>query len=308
MAIKKEYPALVMPSNVARTEVTLWFNGVPLEADLYRPHTANGDVRLPAVVLTHGVGGEKRTAERYAAKFCAEGMICLAFTQPGWFGSAGVPVVRTQDGELEGVRQMRDVIDPAQWVQACLCAIDYIEGEPNVDPQRIGLWGTSFGGGVAAICAGMDDRIKVLAVQVPFMAPPEGAMKQLVRRRAIEQARGLIPYIPPESDLSPGQEGKLQFSKFQQFNPLRALRGFDGAVLILDAGNEELYDIKLNGGRAADLLRAEGNSKVEYHVIDGIDHYGIYFDGYAPGSELQLKWFKTHLQTISNGEAAGGRI
>ncbi|MCY1314355.1 hypothetical protein D9M70_649830 [compost metagenome] len=64
----------------------------------------------------------------------------------------------------------------------------------------------------------------------------------------------------------------------------------------MDAGNEELYDTRLNGGKAAEMLRSEGNPNVEYHVIEGIYHYGIYFGGYVPGSELQLKWFKTHLQ------------
>ncbi|KXU82912.1 hypothetical protein CI15_27705 [Paraburkholderia monticola] len=301
MATKREYPPLVMPPNITRTEVTIWFNGVGLDADVYCPSSATDDAKLPAVVLTHGVGGEKGTAERYAAKFCAEGMICLTFTHAGWFGSGAQPVVHTLDGGMETVSYIRDVIDPSQWVQACLCAIDYIEGQPNVDPERIGLWGTSFGGGIAAICASMDARVKVLAIQVPFMAPPEGPMKQLAKRRAIEQARGLVPYMPPLTDASPGNEGILQLSKFRQFNPLRALKEFSGPVLIVDAGNEELFDTRLNGGKAADMLRADVNRNVAYHVIDGIDHYGIYFDGYAQGSELQLSWFKTHLQAHMAG-------
>jgi len=295
MAAKKEYPPLVMPPQVRRTEVTVWFNGVALEADLYRPAAADGHSRLPAVVLSHGLGGDKRTPERYAARFCAEGMICLAFTHAGWYGSQAQPVNVVSEAGQPAMAYLREVVDPPVWAQACVCALDYIEGEPGVDVERIGLWGTSFGGGIAAICAAQDARVKVLAVQVPFLAPPDGPMRQLCKRRAIDQARGLVPFPPSPEDVYPGSEGRFQFGKFPQFDPLRALRGFDRPTLILDAENEELFRTELNGARAVESLRQEGNAQVAYHVIRDIDHYGIYFGGYEQSSALALDWFKTHL-------------
>ena len=47
------------------------------------------------------------------------------------------------------MRYIRELVDPFAWVANVRSALDYIEGEPNVDPARIGLWATSFGGGVA---------------------------------------------------------------------------------------------------------------------------------------------------------------
>ena len=84
---EKEYPPLIMPEGVGRRAVTIWSNGIALDADVYRPTTVDADAALPAVALCHGWGGSKLTAERYAALFAAAGMITVTFTQGSWFGS-----------------------------------------------------------------------------------------------------------------------------------------------------------------------------------------------------------------------------
>ena len=66
-------------------------------------------------------------------------------------------------------------------------------------------------------------------------------------------------------------------------------------TLILDAGNEELFAIADNGGRAAEILEAIPGNVVDYQVVPGIDHYGIYFDGYEHGSRAALAWFERYL-------------
>ena len=85
---EKDYPPLVMPDGVRRERRTVWSgHGVALDADVYRPTTIASEAALPAVVLCHGWGGSKLTAERYAALFADAGMITLTFTQSSWFGS-----------------------------------------------------------------------------------------------------------------------------------------------------------------------------------------------------------------------------
>lgn len=64
--------------------------------------------------------------------------------------------------------------------------------------------------------------------------------------------------------------------------------------MIRDAGDEQLFPLDGNGGRAAEILRANG-VEVAYEVIPGIDRYGIYFDGYDKGSKDALDWFERHL-------------
>lgn len=296
------YPPLDMPAGVYRQPLTIWNDGLTLDGDIYRPENLGTDDRLPGVVLTHGWGGSKLTAERYAALFASAGMIALAFTQATWFGSAP-RVVLAGDAPLGGatgegqaqVRFIRDVVDPADWIRNFEAAVDYLGGEPNVDPDRLGAWGTSFGGGVALHVAANDARIKALSIQVAWLAPLAGKQLALARSRAIEAARGAIDPFNQTSDTAPRMPGRANLARFARYDPLGQLDRLSVPTLILDAGAEDLFPIEENGGTAFAVLSVRPGQVVERRVISGIDHYGIYFDGYEPGSQAALEWFTRHL-------------
>jgi uncharacterized protein len=298
---EKQYPPLVMPDNVRRHQVTVWSAGIALDADVYRPTFIEPGVRVPAVVLCHGWGGSKLTAERYAALFASSGMITLTFTQSSWFGSGSplqlvgaAPDLEDGNEAMTQVRFIRDLVDPFAWVANLRAAVDYIEGEPDVDPARIGVWGTSFGGGIAVYVAANDSRVKALAVQVAAIAPLSGQAAVFARTRAIATARGDAPSMPQGIDAFPNMAGTPHWATLAQYDPMSQLDRLRVPTVITDAGNEEMFPIADNGGRAAEILRAAGVD-VEYSVVDGIDHYGIYFDGYEPGSRAAHNWFRRYL-------------
>jgi dienelactone hydrolase len=299
---EKVYPPLVMPEGVGRQKVTVWSDGIALDADVYRPTDLAPDAAVPAVVLCHGWGGSKLTAERYAALFASAGVITLTFTQGSWFDS-GSPLQLIDDApDLDDgnearahVRFIRDLVDPFAWAANLRAALDYVEGEPGVDPARIGLWGTSLGGGIAVHQAANDPRVKALAVQVAAIAPLSGPVAQLARKRAIDTARGDTDPIPQGVDPWPDMEGTPHLAKLAHFNPLAQVDRLRIPTLIIDAGDEEMYPIADNGARAAEIIKNTPGGVVDYQVIPGIDHYGIYFDGYEPGSRAALDWWKQHL-------------
>ncbi|WP_067834309.1 alpha/beta hydrolase [Nocardia lijiangensis] len=298
---EQTYPPLVMPEGVLRETTTIWSNGIPLDADVYRPATIDPGAALPAVVLCHGWAGSKHTAERYAALFASAGMIALTFTQSSWFGSGsplqlvGAAPERDDNNEaLTRVRFLRDLVDPFAWTANLHAALDYIEGEPNVDTARIGIWGTSYGGGVAVYTAAHDHRVKTLVVQVPAISLGQGPVAELARRHAIDAARGKADAIPQGIDRFPTPEGTPHLATMAHFDPLTQVERLQMPTLIIDAGREELFPTPDNGHRAAEILRAAG-TVVEYQVIPDITHYGIYFDGYQPGSRAALDWFERYL-------------
>jgi uncharacterized protein len=305
---EKQYPPLVMPDNVRRHQATVWSAGIALDADIYRPTFIEPGVRVPAVVLCHGWGGSKLTAERYAALFASSGMITLTFTQGSWFGSgsplqlvAAAPDLDDGNEALARVRFIRDLVDPFAWVAHLRAAVDYIEGEPDVDTDRIGLWGTSFGGGVAVYLASNDPRVKALAVQVAAIAPLSGQAATFAHTRAIDTARGNAPAIPQGIDGFPGMDGTPHWATLAHYDPMSQLHRLRVPTVITDAGNEEMFSIANNGARAAEILRAAGVD-VEYSVVDGIDHYGIYFDGYEPSSRAAHNWFRRHLRPLDGDQ------
>lgn len=287
--VEPEYPPLVMPDSVERETITIWSNGVALDGDIYRPRKRTTSV--PGVVLCHGWGGSKLTAERHAALFAEAGMIALTFTQANWFGS-GSHLWARGDSEAHAVR---DVVDPLDWIQNYLAATDYLEGEDGVDKNRIGAWGTSFGGGIAMHCAATDRRIRALSVQVANVAPIAGALLGRARQRAIDTARGTYDPVRQGFDPVPGVPGAANVGKWTRYNVLRQLDRLSVPTLMLDAANEEMMSIADNAGRAYEILKAKPGQVVHYEVIPDIDHYGIYFGGYDKASQMALDWFKRHL-------------
>ena len=197
-----EYPALVLPAHVSRKAVRIWNNGMALDGDLYKPTSLAGSAaRAPVVVMSHGLGGSKRTAERYAAEFADLGVVALTFTHAGWPESdSHLYRASGAAGESQAsARMANQVVDPLEWVQSMRVRLDFLEGEDNVDIERLGAWGTSFGGGIALFAACNDDRIKALAIQVGSVAGIRPALARHARQRAIDMARGILPSVPDAS-------------------------------------------------------------------------------------------------------------
>lgn len=296
------YPPLEMPEGVERTKITVWSLGLALDADLYRPKGLSSEDQRPGVVLCHGIGGDKLTAERYAGSFAAAGMICVSFSQSSWGDSHGrmtlldEEAAPDQSGEMTvRVRMARQLMDPLEWVDCFRSVIDWLEGEPNLDPNRIGAWGTSFGGGTALYVASIDARVRALSVQVPALFNVAPSMEALGASRATQIARGETPPIPfGPPDYLPNLVGTPHFPRLAQYRVGDRVQHVKVPTLIIDAGEEEMFDISESGARAHSILSDLGNS-VRYEVVPGISHYGIYFEGFEFSRELSQQWFLEHL-------------
>lgn len=110
--------------------------------------------KYPAMVLGHGLGGIKEMGlDRYAASFASLGIVCICFDYR-YFGESG--------GEP---RQLLDINSQLEdWSNA----IDYTSRLEDVDNHRVGIFGSSFGGGHVITLAARDKRIKAVISQCPF--------------------------------------------------------------------------------------------------------------------------------------------
>ncbi|OBH40089.1 alpha/beta hydrolase [Mycobacterium mantenii] len=122
-----------------------------ISAWLYRPP---GDGPAPLLVMAHGLGAVRgMRLDAYAERFSAAGYGCLVFDYRNFGDSEGRP------------RQVVDVgMQLADWV----AAVAYARTLPGIDPDRIGLWGTSFGGGHVIATAAELPGIAAAVVQCPF--------------------------------------------------------------------------------------------------------------------------------------------
>jgi dipeptidyl aminopeptidase/acylaminoacyl peptidase len=309
IAAAKSQPFPPLPENVERRAVTIWSDGTKMAGDLYLPKDLRPDDKLPAIVFIAGTGGTKKgSAARMAPLFVNRGYVFLAFDYRGWgesdsklFMLEPMPEPNERGEVTVKARAIRWQMDFADQCADIRAAIAFVAGEPNVDASRIGIIGTSYGGGLATWTAANDPRVRCAAAQVPGMG---GGKPPAAERRAYEmltrQARGESEPVPFEQG-APG--GKMASYAHMRYNTAKGI-GYDAIkaaekitvpTLIIDAEKEELMNTAENGKRVADILRANG-TVVDYRVIPGIGHYGVYSEKFQEVTDLELAWFDRHLK------------
>ena len=300
-----------VPDGVAVKTVTIWSEGTRMAADLYYPEDAAEGVKLPAIVTCNGWGGTKAGASgRVAARLAAAGYAALAFDYRGWGESDGKLVVRGEmpepddNGEVTvRAREIREVVDPLDEALDILHAVDYMQGDPMVDVNRIGLWGTSFGGGLVVWTAAHDDRAKCVVAQVPGMGGLPAAYRSMARMRAIQQSRGDIDPIPQGIDQVPGLHGTPHAAKMLYYDARSVADRVKVPLLVIDAENEELMNREENGHRVYEIVKANG-VPARYHVAEGITHFQIYREKFEEATQAAIEWFDAHLKAAVETEAA----
>lgn len=132
-------------------QVAFYSEGARLAGILRLPDQVDGP--LPAIIQGPGWMGLKDSAlyVPYHERFTAAGFAVLTFDYRGF-------------GDSEGER---GVINPFMQAQDIRNAITYLETRPEIDGNRIGLYGSGGTGGANAVyVAAMDERVKAAVCNV----------------------------------------------------------------------------------------------------------------------------------------------
>lgn len=159
---------------VVTRPVEFWSDGTRCAADWFYPKSWREGEKLPALLLSHGYGGTKAGLNAYfSPAFAAAGYAVLCIDYRGWGESDGRLVQveslpeETDDGFVTvKAREIRSIVRPFDQQTDIDAALSFMEGEPMVDVDRIGIWGTSFAGGHVIYRAGIDGRVKCVVSQV----------------------------------------------------------------------------------------------------------------------------------------------
>ncbi len=294
-------------------KVQFWSEGTRLAGDLYHPPDMQEGERYPAVVICHGWGQTKDRPpfRRHAEAFVEAGYIALAFDCRGWGESDGKLVVQGQLPKERGeatvrVQVIREVVDPFDQVWDIRHALDFMEGEPGVDPERVGLWGTSYAGGLVVWVAAHDERVKCVVSQVGvqdsrLLDNPE--QRKQVRRAAIQEARGEVGPIPQGVGDAPRLGGTPHRSKMRHWAPVEFAEQITVPVLLIDTEHEALFDRHKNSELVYKRMQAAGKAPAEYHVVQGATHGQIYDERWQEASDLAVAWFDEHLKGTTGSQA-----
>lgn len=138
--------------------------GEKIVGTLYVPDTRSS-TRLPCVVLGHGwgmvAGGD---LEDYAKAIVQRGIAALTFDYRNLGKSEGEP---------------RQHLDPWKQIEDFRAGISFVRSQPEIDPERIGVWGSSYGGGHVLTVAATDPRVRCVVSQVPTISSWRAARKRM---------------------------------------------------------------------------------------------------------------------------------
>lgn len=125
--------------------VHFYSDGLKLSGQFTRAIGAKDQTRSPTVLCIHGYTGRKEVyMPGYVRELSAAGYNTLDFHHRGFGESEGVPLRNK----------------PWDQVQDIMSAMIYLRQRPEVDTDRIGLYGTSYGGTTGMMAAAHDTSIR----------------------------------------------------------------------------------------------------------------------------------------------------
>ncbi|KAM0750841.1 alpha/beta-hydrolase [Meredithblackwellia eburnea MCA 4105] len=282
---------------------------------------AAGSGKSPAIVMAHGWSATKEfDLELFAEVFQAAGMHVLVYDHRGFGDSDTAP--HAPRLEIVPSEQLSDWSD----------AITYVQAKEEVDPKKIGVWGSSYSGGHVLQLGATDKRIKAVSSQVPFVSGI-GNFRSLIRSDFVptmyeafekdRQARakgdqaGMLPVVDPDP-MAPsslptadsweffnrvGHEGKAKgkwhnqvtvrsVELFKGYEPGRYIDLISPVPLLMTVAEADL----LTPTHLALEVFSHAKEPKQLNIIKGAGHFEAYAGKYfEQNSQTQLAFFKKAL-------------
>ena len=127
--------------------------GVTLDTSLYLPVS----VPAPAILLAHGFAGDKSSVAAQAKSLAESGYVVLAWTARGFGKSTGEISMNSPQGEVADVSKLIDYLATRKEVV-----------QQGVKDPLVGIAGDSYGGSIALMTAGYDNRIDAVAANITW--------------------------------------------------------------------------------------------------------------------------------------------
>ncbi|GAA2696711.1 alpha/beta fold hydrolase [Actinoplanes palleronii] len=128
---------------------------VELDARFLLPRDRSG--KVPAVLLAHGFGGTKASVSSDAESLAERGYAVLTWTARGFGKSTGEIHLDSPDYEVKDAQRLLD------W----LAARPEVQTDATGDP-RVGVVGGSYGGALALLLAGQDQRVDAIVPSITW--------------------------------------------------------------------------------------------------------------------------------------------
>jgi dienelactone hydrolase len=283
--------------------------GVKLRGWLFVP---DGSGPHPAITMAHGYAGVKEQGiEPFARAFADAGFVVLLHDHRNFGASDGEP---------------RQDVDPWRQIADWRRAISFLESLPEVDPQRIGLWGTSYAGGHAIVLGATDRRLRCVVAQVPTISgyeqglrriPPDAvaALEEAFAEDERAQARGDAPRYQAIVSADPALPASYRAPDAIDFYGQAIPAGiWENTITVRSTRAARMYEPGAWIGRISptplllvvalddtitvtDLALAAYERALEPKRLELVPggHFDPYISRFTHSSRAALEWFGAHL-------------
>ncbi|MEW2078468.1 alpha/beta fold hydrolase [Streptomyces sp. NPDC013433] len=263
-------------------------DGVRIDTSYF---TAGPDGRRPAVLLGHGFGGSKDDMREQAEDLARDGYAVLTWSARGFGGSTGRIGLNDPEGEVADVSRLID------W----LADRPEVELDEDGDP-RVGMAGGSYGGAIALLGAGYDDRVDAIAPAITYFDLadalfPNGVFKKLWAGVFVNSGGGCEKFEPAlcamyervaESGVPDAEAREL----LEERSPSAVADRIDVPTLLVQGQTDSLFPLG-QADAAAKAIRANG-APVDVDWIAG-GHDGGDLESGRVQDRVQA-WFDRYLK------------
>ncbi len=298
-----------LADGVTTRQITFYSDDSPCYGRIFFPKGFTTHGKWPAVVVGHGINAQAVGIEKYAARFAERGLVAMAIDYRTYGYSAGDVLLMEPDTTTDAravwekearIKIKRTNLNNFRETEDFRAAVSYIQTEPGVDPERIGVWGSSNGAAVVLMVAALDSRVKAVVAQVgavsgltasgPIPVPPQMIEDGIKRARTGQGA---------EVDGGFSFRSKIDMWSNQlnrEFRPGAVLDRIPETTKILwiPAEKDELIPPRGSFGPYAGAKAFKGTSQVA--EVPYITHFQMYSStAFEVGSSLAADWFLKYL-------------
>lgn len=206
---------------------------------------ADGSVPAPTIIIAHGLGASKSDFVDLGVYLVKEGFNTLLFDFRAHGESGGSSCSL-------GLKEQDDIT----------AAIDYVMTRPDVEHQKIGLYGFSLGGAVVILAAAKDARIKAVVADSSFASLKEMSANVLHNFYFLPS----FPFIPLANLFY-----RMLFNGWmEEVEPVKEIKNISPRPILLIASDT---DETIPSAHAKQLYSAALEPK-ELWVVEGARHGG----------------------------------
>ncbi|HBK06760.1 MAG TPA: alpha/beta hydrolase [Acetobacteraceae bacterium] len=293
---------------MASQTVGFYSEGTRLSGDLFLPEDLNPGEQRAGILLCHGYTGVRNLYLPDTAKALTDGgYVVLTFDYKGWGDS---------DGPKARLSPYGRVIDSQ-------AALTFLGAQPMVDADRLGIYGTSYGGATVVWTAAVDPRVKAVVSVVGIgngrrwmrsvRHPDEFAdlLKRSEQDRIQRVLTGKSEYVDRNSVLLPDRQSLELATAARKNNPnavgeipleyIDDTLGFHPEWIVDKISPRPVLFITSDDDRLvppdeSESLYAKAGEPKKLITLKGWGHYEVYTgEAFRQVIEPTLSWYRQHL-------------